>query len=349
MRILWPRITPVTPAVCFTIAIVTIVSTRANADSTKTYGTVTGTLTINSAPDTKMQQWNGDPKLHYEMRADQTYTATSTQACNGKFDPHGEIGIYRYYQSRNPNAALVNGLPDMNALGPMSAISLLGPDRPANSPFTPSHTTSNYGPYTPVQSTYSNNKANTNTTTSANDVYGVETIQLVYVDGNGNPTTLDYQRIDVYYPNASNSANYNVQAFPGTMNNNAPGAALQPSTKPYLGDPPRVILTASDTLYPGATFNVYIYPGLAQAMPPANIQPIKSLTVPWGDNKTFQTLINNNYFIDVGKYVTGSGTYTIQATQASATNSFGTEAFGSAVTFTIQNKYNVTSQIGLSK
>jgi hypothetical protein len=71
---------------------------------------VTGSLTINP-PDTQTQQWYGDPKAHYVMRADQSYTGTSTQACDGKFDPHGEIGIY-------------NGLPNFNALGPMSAISL---------------------------------------------------------------------------------------------------------------------------------------------------------------------------------------------------------------------------------
>ena len=94
MQILWSRITPVIPTAFFTLAIVAIVATRANADSTKTYGTVTGTLTI-TAPDTQMQKWYGDPKSHYVMRADQTYTATSTQACNGKFDQHGEIGIYR--------------------------------------------------------------------------------------------------------------------------------------------------------------------------------------------------------------------------------------------------------------
>ena len=349
MQILWPRITPVIPAFCFTIAIVTIVSSRANADSNKTYGTVTGTLTINSVPDTQMQKWYGDPKAHYVMRADQSYTATSTQACNGKFDPHGEIGIYRYYQTRDSSAALVNGLPNFNALGPMSAISLLGPDRPANSPFTPSHTTSTYGPYTPEQSTYGNNKNNTNTTTSASDVYGVETIELVYIDGSGNTNVLAYQRIDVYQPKIgangqlNNVANFFVQNFQSKV------ALNTDTTKPYLGDPPRVTVTTSNkTIYPGATFYVVIYPGVALTTPPASAKRINSSVwqAPAGDNAQLPAGI----YMDIGNSVAGSGTYTLQAMQYSPTNSqIGTETFGAAATFSLKTNYNVTSQLGLSK
>ena len=347
MQILWSRITPVIPAVCLTVAIMPIVSTRANGDSTKTYGTVTGSLTIN-APDTQMQQWYGDPKAHYVMRADQTYTGTSTQACNGKFDPHGEIGIYRYFQTRDPKAALVNGLPNFNALGPMSAISLLGPDRPANSPFTPSHTTSTYGPYTPEQSTYGNNKTNTNTNTSANDVYGVETIELLYIDGSGNTNVLDYQRIDVYQPKIgvngqpNNVANFYVQNFQSKK------ALNTSTTTPWLGDPPRVTVTTSGTIYPNAKFYVVIYSGSAQTTPPTNAKTINSSVwqAPAGDNATLPSGI----FMDIGNSVTGSGTYTVQAMQYSPTNSqIGTETFGASATFSLKTSYNVTSQLGLSK
>jgi hypothetical protein len=54
--------------------------------------------------------------------------------------------------------------------------------------------------------------------------------------------------------------------------------------------------------------------------------------------------------MDIGNYITGSGTYTVQAMQSSPTNSqIGTEAFGAAATFSLRTKYNVTSQLGLSK
>lgn len=328
MQILWCRITTAIPTVCFTLAMLASVSTRANGGQTT--GTVTGTMTV-TTPDTATELWPGDPKPHYLMRADQTYTAVTTVAVSGKFDPHGALlGIRRFFQVRT--------LGTYN-LGLMEELNVSSKDRPANSPFNNAHSTVNYGPYEPDQSTL------LNTTNLASEIYGVETIELIYWDANNNQTVLNYAKIDIYGPKGSNSVNYNVLAFPGTTNNNAPGAAL--NTETFLGDPPRVTLTTSPSIYPSGTFSIYIYPGPAQAAPP--VPAFKSWTAPSGDNTSFQILTNNNYYIDISKYVTGSGTYTIQATQTSSTNSFGTETFGSPATFTIKPNYNVTSQIGLSK
>jgi hypothetical protein len=53
-----------------------------------------------------------------------------------------------------------------------------------------------------------------------------------------------------------------------------------------------------------------------------------------------------NIYIDSGNYVTGPGTYTLQFMQKSV---YGTETFGNPASFTINNSYKVTSQLGLVK
>ena len=332
MQILWFRITPVISTVCFTLAFIAIVST---AKAGQTPGTVTGTVSV-TTPDNTTEPWPGDPKPHYLMRADQTYTGSYSVAVIGKFDPHGALlGIRRFYQIRTPGTY---------NLGPMSELTVSTTDRPANSGFAPGHNPASFGPYQPNQATYLTTNA------VANDTYGVETAELIYVDSSNNQHVLDYQCIDIYGPKSGNSATYNVQAFPGTMHNNAPGSALNTdTTKPYLGDPPRVTLTTSDTIYPGATFWIVIYPGAAQTTPPSNAKTIGTWTAPTGDNTSLQTLTNNNYFIDIGNKVTGAGTYTVQAMQKSTSNSFGTETFGQRASFSIKTNYNVTSQLGLEK
>ena len=342
MQTTWFRITSVIPTVWAILAIIAIGSTKANG--AQTYGTPMGTLTV-TTPDAFTQQWNGDPKPHHQMQADQTYTAASYQYYVGKFDPHGSVGILRYFQLRNPKAALVGGLPDMNALGPMSPITVLTKDMPANSPFNTAHANSSYGPYAPDQSTY------TTTSLAANAVYGVETIALVFVEQQTSVTTvLDYQRIDIYapqqipYPSGnqpSNAASFNVQNFQQQV------ALNTNTTKSYLGDPPRVTMTTTQTIYPSATIYVVIYPGPAQTTPPANAKTISSSswTAPSGDNAKYPTGV----YMDIGNYITGSGIYTLQTMQQSSTNSFGTETFGAPASFSINTNYNVTSQLGLEK
>jgi hypothetical protein len=258
-----------------------------------------------------------------------------------KFDPHGAIGIRRYFQSRTLNTY---------SLGSPSSINVLTKDMPANSRFNQAQNIQNFGPYAPDESTF------TASTLTANDVHGVETIELVFDaparDCNGNvctnacgttttvETVLDYQKIDIYEPKSSDQANFYVQNFQQkqALNTN--------TTKSYLGDPPRVIMTTSSTIYPDAQVSVVIYPGGAQSSPPANARIISG-TVYTASGKD-ETSYPGNIFIEIGNYISGPGIYTLQAMQTSSTNTFGSETFGNAASFSIQTSYSVNSQLGLA-
>jgi hypothetical protein len=253
----------------------------------------------------------------------------------------------------------------------MLQLSISTHDQPANSPFTKPHSTSTWGPYTPDLSTYSPSG------NPATDLYGVETVQLVFIDPTTTPVTqiiLDHKDIDVYYPLVNpvtgqpyNTANFVVQA-PQTQSLLAANPSPTPPlpTPPYLntntaqsymGDPPRLGLKTSQTIYPGAKFYVVIYPGAAQTTPPANaktISPSGTWTAPTGDNGIYPYYVPadtpQTLLMDVGKFVTGSGIYTLQAMEQSPTNSlFGTVTFGNPSSFSIKTNYNVSSQLGLVK
>src|SRR6266404_4878529 len=318
MQTIWFRITPIIATVCFTFAI-----PAAFADK-PVYGVPTGSTITVTTPDPTLVNWLGESKPHHQIRADQTYTAESTNLYpNGfKFDPQGAIGIRRFFQTR------VEGT---NSLGTPSEINVLTKDMPANSRFNKAQYIQDFGPYAPDESIF------TPTSLAANDVYGVETIQLVFVDGNNKQTVLDYQKIDIYQSKANNAANFYVQNFLNKV------ALNTDTTKSYLGDPPRVTLTASP-IYPGAKVWVVIYPGSAQPTPPAN-----AITI---DNTTFNAKAGDaasypSVYIDLGnKYINASGIYTLQVMQEFDKN-FGTEAYGSPASFSIKNNYNVTSQLGL--
>jgi hypothetical protein len=352
MQKIWSRTTPLIATVCFTFAI-----PAALADK-PVYGIPTGsTISVNTG-DPNMVTWPaGDPlnplnKKHYQIRADKTYTAKSVNLYppGFKFDPHGAIGIRRYFQQRTLS------IPTSYALAAPSSINVLSKDMPANSRFNQAQYIQDFGPYAPDESTF------TVSTLSANDVYGVETIELVFDaparDANGNiitdaqgndvivETVLDYQKIDIYPPILSNASNYNsfanyfVQNFKQKTALNTPGSTAP--TK-YAGDPPRVFMNSSQTIYPGATTWVVIYPGNAQTTPPAGLPPIPytSATAPLGDMSE-----RLNVYIDSGNYVTKPGTYTLQFMQQSV---YGTETFGNPASFTINNSYKVNSQLGLVK
>jgi hypothetical protein len=323
MQIFSLRITPIIATVCFTFAI-----PAAFADHT--IGTPQGTVTLTTPPDSTLVNWPGESKPHHQMRADETYTAaTSAWYVNGAFDPHASLTVLRYFQNRTPGTY---------SLGPMSEI-VQGQNKPANSGFNQAQCNQTYGPYTPTQSNYVNAKQSNGNLVPTNEVYGVETIELVVYDASGNPTVLDYQKIDIYQAKTSNTANFYVQNFLNKV------ALNTDTTKPYLGDPPRVTLTASP-IYPGAKVWVVIYPGSAQPTPPASAIAI--------DNTTFNAPAGNaasypNVYIDLGKkYINASGVYTLQVMQEFDPN-FGTETYGSPASFSIKNSYNVTSQLGLVK
>jgi hypothetical protein len=332
MQIICFRITPIIATVCFTFAVPTAFA------SPPVYGIPTGSTISVTSPDTTLVTWpTGDPlnplnKQHLQIRADETYTAQSINLYppGFKFDPHGAIGIRRYFQPRTHGTY---------SLGAPSSINVLTKDMPANSRFNQAQYIQDFGPYAPDQSTF------TTSSLAANDVYGVETIALVFVDGSGNQTVLDYQKIDIYEPTAPSPnqtksvANFYVQNFQSQV------ALNTNTTNPYLGDPPRVTMNTTQTVYPGATITVVIYPGNSQTTPPANAKTISSATwtAPGGDESFYP----QHMYFDIGNYVTGSGTYTLQAIET--TKAYGTETFGNAASFSLKNSYNVTSQLGLVK
>jgi hypothetical protein len=354
MQTIWNRITPLIATGCFTFAV-----PAAFADK-PVYGIPTGsTISVNTG-DSHMCTWpKGDPlnplnKQHYQIRADKTYTAESINLYppGFKFDPQGAIGIKRYFQPRTQGTY---------SLGTPSSINVLTKDMPANSRFNQAQYIQDFGPYAPDESTF------TVSTLSANDVYGVETIELVFDaparDANGNiikdasgkavivETVLDYQKIDIYEPTAPTSdttksaANFDVQNFQSKV------ALNTDTTKPYLGDPPRVTMWTTQKIYPGAKISVAIYPGSSQTTPPAGAKTIDSAT--WTNTISGPPQIvdeakyPSNLYMDIGNYVTGSGTYTLQAMET--TDAYGTETFGNPASFSIKNSYNVTSQLGLVK
>jgi hypothetical protein len=322
MQTILSKITPVIAAAGLGLAV------PATFADQPVIGTPQGTMNV-TTPDTALVSWPGESKAHHQMRADQTYTADSAAwYINGTFDPHGSINYVRYFQT---------GTVGSQALGPMSEI-MQGQNKPANSGFNQAQWQQAYGPFYPEQSNYVK-KNNNGTVTIANAVWGVETIELVFYDQNNNPTVLDYQKIDIYPPKDSNAANFYVQNF---LNKTALNTD---TTKAYLGDPPRVTLTASP-IYSGATVWVVIYPGNAQSTPPASAKTIANttFTAPKGYASSYPSR-----YIDLGqRYISGPGIYTLQVVQEADSN-FGTEAYGSPASFSLKNSYNVTSQLGLVK
>jgi hypothetical protein len=307
----------------------------------KNPGAPIGTMTVINPPDSTLVYWLGESQPHYQIRADEAYNAQSDvwMPTGSKFNPHGQVGVRRFFQTRPappPNTPPpVN--PDPSTLGPMLELTVLSKDRPANSPFTKTHQIQNYGPYYPDQSTLLSNGL------PANEVYGVETIELVFVDTTlpGNPqTVIAYQKFDIYQPWANEAANYFVQNFQQMIALNTATAANPTS---YGGDPPRAFVNTTQTVYPGAEIWVVIYSGAAQTTPPSGAVKIPSTdwTAPQGDASQ-----RNNVFMDLGNYVNGPGTYTLQMMQQSA---YGLETFGNPASFNATKYYNVNSQLGLTK
>jgi hypothetical protein len=326
MQIFSLRIIPIVATVSFTLAI-----PAAFAD--QNIGTPKGTVTV-TTPDTTLVSWPNESKPHHQMRGDQTYQAdTSAWYINGKFDPHARLQVLRYFQTGT------QGTPYMAPLGPMSEI-MEGKSKPANSGFNQAQCNQSYT-FQPEQSDYVQPNKNGNLV-NTNEVCGVETIELVVYDALNNLTVLDYQKIDVNAPKTNYAANFYIQNF---LNK----TALNTDTsKAYLGDPPRVTLTASP-IYSGAKVWVVIYPGNAQTTPPTNAKTVNNttFTAPTGSASSYP----GGIYIDLGKkYITGPGTYTLQVMQQYDNNSgIGTEAYGNPASFSIKNSYNVTSQLGLEK
>jgi len=244
------------------------------------------------------------------MHATDLYTAASSQwyPAGVKFDPHGAVGIRRFFQKRDPNRVLEAA----------SEIVVLTKDMPANSRFNQAQCNQTFGPYEPDLSTYNS------TTLAANGVYGVETIELVFVDGLGNQTILDYQKIDIYPSTTVQTQDYVTQA------------AVKSS---YTGDAPRVQVQIT-AIYPGTETWVGIYP---QNGSPQNATKLANSdsTAPLGDK------LDKTYYVDPGNVVSSnSGTYVLQLFQQTPA---GPQPLGQSTTFKLNTTFQVNSEVGMTK
>ncbi|SRR6266404_1857763 len=340
MQIISFRITPIIATVCFSLAITGIVSTSAYGD--QTFGTPHGTLTVTTPDPTLVPwpAWTGETKPHHQMRADQTYDATSLEYYqDGKFDPKGEIGIRRFFQTRTPNTYNLGGMSEI----------MEGKLMPANSRFNQAQCNWDFGFFTPDLSNYANKKQSNGDVISANDVYGVETIELVFYDKASNiQTVLDYQKIDIYGTVLKQAASFSVQNFrqKTALNTNTTGTPTS-----YGGDPPRAIMSTTQSIYPGAETWVVIYPGSAQLTPPSAAKKIDSTDAIAPSTPVWDAWQRDNVYIDTGNFVSGPGIYTLQLMQKSTANGTPaqTETFGDPASFNINNSYMVNSQLGLTK
>src|SRR3979411_2390185 len=109
--------------VCFALG---VTATSLFGLGNQNYGLPLGTLSV-TTPDPTLVSWPGESKPHHQMRATDTYTAASSEwyAAGIKFDPHGAVGIRRFFQKRDPNSVLELA----------SEIVVLTKDMPANSRF----------------------------------------------------------------------------------------------------------------------------------------------------------------------------------------------------------------------
>lgn len=292
--------------VCFTLA---ITATPILGAGNQIYGLPLGTLSV-TTPDPTMCTWAGESKPHHRMHATDLYTAASSEwyPAGIKFDPHGAVGIRRFFQKRDPGSVCEAA----------SEIVVLTKDMPANSRFNQAQMNQAFGPYEPDLSTYNS------TTLAANDVYGVETIELVFVDSLGNQTVLDYQKIDIYPSTTTQTQDYITQA------------AVKSS---YTGDAPRVQVQIN-SIYPGTETWVGIYP---QNGSPQNATKLANSdsTSPQNDKS------NRVFYVDPGNVVSSnSGTYVLQVFQQTPA---GPQPLGQSTTFKLNTTFQVNSEVGMTK
>jgi hypothetical protein len=297
--------------VCFTLA---ITATPILGAGNQNYGLPLGTLSA-TTPDPTLVNWPGESKPHHQMRATDTYTAASSEwyPTGIKFDPHGSLGIRRFFQKRDPSSSFPSYV-----LEAASEIVVLPKDKPAFSGFNQAHMNSTFGPYVPDLSTY------TAASEAANAVYGVETVELVFVDGNNTQTILDYQKIDIYPSTTTQAQDYITQA------------AVNAS---YSGDAPRVQVQI-DSIYPGTETWVGIYP---QNGNPQNATKLANSdsTSPQGDKS------NVVFYVDPGNVVSSNaGTYVLQVFQNTPS---GPQPIGQATSFALNTTFQVNSEFGVTK
>jgi hypothetical protein len=249
-----------------------------------------------------------------QTRTGYSYTVSSyaSYAPGVKFDPHGAVGVNRSFQQRYPN----------NVYGPTIPIPINSKDWPANSGIGKTRT---YGPYKPGD--YA----------PVPESYGMETINLVFIDGLGISHTLDTKQIYVY-PASATAVLY--LALP-------PNTALA-TTNSFQGDPPRVRVDLTN-VYPSAKSWIVIYQGIFQGKnaPTSPAIPNTTLYAPSTDIANY-TGISGSLYIDLGNLSLSSGIpYTVQVYQQ--TTAYGLELVNNYATFSANLGFHINAEVGTVK
>ena len=228
-----------------------------------------------------------------------TVTAYASFANGGKFDPHGTIGIERYWQGYDSNG---------NLTGTPTATVNDGMWWPANSGFDKTKGRG-YGPYVagyPGTCTITSPEAGG---------YGVETLLEVYNDANG-PHTIATASIQILpnLPTQNNppTGNYsNVLNPSGPALNFIPGVSKgSPPVNAYQGNPPRITVQIKN-LYPGSTSFLSIYPG----DPVSNLTRTGAVTVA---NSTLTDPVDNGFWSRSYTFDLGTALVTCGMNQSTA-------------------------------
>ena len=289
---------------CAFASLLFLIAGASSATADQTYGVPTGTLTVTTFEA---------PLLQTRNTKSYTVSSNASYADETKKDPHGAVGVNRSFQQRYPN----------NVYGTIIPIPINSKDWPANSGIDKIRT---YGPYTPGD--YA----------PVPESYGMETINLVFIDGNGISYPLDTKQIYVY-PASATAVLY--LALP-------PSTALATiNSVPYQGDPPRVRVDLTN-VYPSAQSWIVIYQGNHQGTNPPTSPAIPNTTkyAPSTDIANY-TGVSGSPYIDIGNLSLSSSTYTIQVYQQTA--AYGLELVNNYATFTVDPAFQINAVVGTSK
>jgi hypothetical protein len=267
----------------------------------KDYGVPTGQLTVTTKEAPLLQTRTGYP---FTVSSDASY------APGVKKDPHGAVGVNRSFQQRYPN----------NVYGAPISIPINSKDWPANSGIDKTRT---YGPFTPGD--------------TIAESYGMETINLVFIDGDGVLYPLDSKQIYVY-PASATAVLY--LALP-------PSTALATSNNSFQGDPPRVRVDLTN-VYPSAKSWIVIYPGSYQPTNAPTTPAIANTTIyaPSTDLGNY-TGISGSLYIDLGNLSLSASNYTVQVCQQTA--AYGLELVNNYASFSVNPTFNINSGVGTVK
>jgi hypothetical protein len=275
-----------------------------------------------------------------------TVNAHASFANGGTFDPHGTIGINRYWEGVD----LTTG----NYTAP-TPIATDGKWWPANSGFDKAKGR-DYGPYT------AGYPGDCTSTSLAVGGYGRETLQLVYNDSNG--AHVIASQVIQLYPYSPTQQNPPTVNYFNALSPSGPLLTYIPNVSPgnppvnvYQGDPPRITAQISN-LYPGSTSWLIIYPN----DPVSNSTRTGAVTLAnstmtdttdnglWSRTFTFD-LASALIACGIDQSATGAQTYTVEAIEklpavynnvacAQSQNAI------SSITFSVDLNFKVDTQLG---